>query len=63
MKGENLKILGWTLSIIGLIMLIIGAISYLGGFNWVSNNVSFLGLIIAVIGMYINNKTLFGKKK
>lgn len=63
MKYETKRALGFTLSIMGLIVIVWHFLSYITPITRPTQAVLIIGLIFAAIGIWINNQVLFGKKK
>jgi hypothetical protein len=62
MKAKTFKWLGMSISFIGLIIIAWNVISFIAGFQKLPEAVLILGLIMAAVGIWMNNKVLFGKK-
>jgi hypothetical protein len=61
MELRTKKLWGYFLSVSGLVLLALGAIDYLKGIGG-AVAITIFGLILAAVGMYINNRILFGEK-
>lgn len=62
MELKTKRLWGYYFSISGIVLIVFGTINYLRGVGG-AVNMSTIGLLLAAIGMYINNRVLFRDKK